>query len=122
MVRLTPRKSRVVLVKASSTKFCSVSQCADGYNPLGGLVQDSAGNLYGTTFAGGSSFGTHDNGGGTVFKVDSTGHETVLHNFCSKTNCVDGQLSYAGLILDPAGILYGTTSQGGSNNWALYSR
>ena len=97
-------------------KFCSVSQCADGYNPLGGLVQDGAGNLYGTTFAGGSSFGTYDNGGGTVFKVDSSGHETVLYNFCSMTNCADGQLSYAGLILDVAGNLYGTTSQGGANN------
>jgi uncharacterized repeat protein (TIGR03803 family) len=98
-------------------KFCFVSQCADGYNPLGGLVQDGAGNLYGTTFAGGSSFGTDGNGGGTVFKVDSTGHETVLYNFCSKTNCADGQLSYAGPILDAAGNLYGTTSQGGANNW-----
>jgi uncharacterized repeat protein (TIGR03803 family) len=97
-------------------KFCSVSQCADGYNPLGGLVQDGASNLSGTTFAGGSSFGTYDNGGGTVFKVDSSGHETVLYNFCSMTNCADGQLSYAGLILDVAGNLYGTTSQGGANN------
>ena len=98
-------------------KFCSLSQCADGYNPLGALVRDGAGNLYGTTYAGGSTFGTYDNGGGTVFKVNTAGHEIVLHNFCSAANCADGQLSYAGLILDSAGNLYGTTSQGGANNW-----
>lgn len=97
--------------------FCSISQCADGYNPLGGLVRDAAGNLYGTTYAGGSGFGADDNGGGVVFRVDTAGHETVLHNFCSAMNCADGQLSYAGLLLDRAGNLYGTTSQGGANNW-----
>src|SRR5215469_8135470 len=114
---VSPESAKVPLGFSESVlyKFCSASQCADGYNPLGGLVQDSAGNLYGTTYAGGSTFGTDDNGGGTVFKVDITGRETVLHNFCSKTNCADGQLSYAGLILDPAGNLYGTTSGGGAH-------
>ena len=47
----------------------------DGYLPDGDLVMDAAGNLYGTTYSGGT-FGL-----GTVFKVDSSGQETVLHNF-----------------------------------------
>jgi uncharacterized repeat protein (TIGR03803 family) len=114
---VSPASAKAGLSQSVLYKFCSVSQCADGYNPLGGLVRDEAGNLYGTTYAGGSTFGTYDNGAGTVFKVDTTGHETVLHNFCSIKNCADGQLSYAGLILDSPGNLYGTTSQGGANNW-----
>lgn len=48
----------------------------DGNNPAAGLVQDTAGNLYGTTEYGGSF---HDSG--TVFKVDQAGNETVLHTF-----------------------------------------
>ncbi len=47
----------------------------DGANPYAGLVRDSAANLYGTTFLGGSS------DYGTLFKIDTTGTETVLHNF-----------------------------------------
>ena len=50
----------------------------DGYFPEALLVEDSAGNLYGTTVAG----GVH--GSGTVFKIDKTGKETVLHNFAGK--------------------------------------
>jgi uncharacterized repeat protein (TIGR03803 family) len=45
--------------------FCSQANCADGYNPYGGLVEDASGNLYGTTQYGGVS------DGGTVFKLDS---------------------------------------------------
>jgi uncharacterized repeat protein (TIGR03803 family) len=67
---------------------------------------DDAGNLYGTTT---SSPGC---GFGTVFKLTSSGSETVLHSFCLST---DGLLPYAGLIADASGNLYGTTSQGGSS-------
>ena len=53
---------------------------ADGARPFAGLIRDTAGNLYGTTGEGGTfNFGT-------VFKVDATGAETVLHSF----NWVDG--------------------------------
>jgi uncharacterized repeat protein (TIGR03803 family) len=77
----------------------------DGYFPEALLVQDSAGNLYGTTYEGGK------HGSGTVFKVDGAGKETVLHNFAGMP---DGALPYPGVILDAAGNLYGVTSDGGT--------
>jgi len=77
----------------------------DGATPYGRLLRDGAGNLYGTTFAGGAS------GLGTVFKVDTSGKETVLHNFAGGA---DGANPYAGLVMDNSGNLYGTTERGGS--------
>lgn len=76
---------------------------ADGIEPSAPLIMDSAGNLYGTTFRGGSG------GVGTVFKLDSTGNVTLLHAF---TGSSDGGGLGAGLILDAAGNLYGTTEAG----------
>ena len=90
--------------------FCSASNCTDGAYPYAGVIEDAAGNLYGTTFAGGA------NKGGTVFKVDTTGQETVLYSFCSAANCTDGQYPYASLIRDAAGNLYGTTVGGGNSS------
>lgn len=52
---------------------------ADGANPNTNIALDSLGNLYGSTNGGGSAVGT--SGSGVVFKVDPTGHETVLHTF-----------------------------------------
>jgi uncharacterized repeat protein (TIGR03803 family) len=77
----------------------------DGQNPFGNVIFDSAGNLYGTTSAGGMS------GKGTVFELSPNGPETVLYNFGSGA---DGQNPYAGLIFDTAGNLYGTTVNGGT--------
>jgi uncharacterized repeat protein (TIGR03803 family) len=74
----------------------------DGAYPYAGLAQDSAGNLYGTTYEGGE--------GGTVFKLDETGKETIVYSFRDWT---DGGLPLAGVVLDGAGNLYGTTSSGG---------
>ncbi|MGB8006588.1 MAG: choice-of-anchor tandem repeat GloVer-containing protein [Terriglobales bacterium] len=89
--------------------FCSQANCADGGEPRNvNLIQDASGNFYGTSSNGGAY------GGGTVFKVDPTGHETVLYSFCGLTNCADGAHPYAGLIEDSAGDLYGTTNQGGA--------
>jgi uncharacterized repeat protein (TIGR02543 family) len=76
----------------------------DGQNPLGNLIFDSAGNLYGTTSAGGSY------GNGTVFELSTNGTETVLYNF---GNGADGQNPHAGLVFDSSGNLYGTTLNGG---------
>jgi len=79
----------------------------DGANPgHTGLVIDKAGNLYGTTGNGGFL----ENG--TVFKVDSSGNETVLHRFTDSGT--DGAHPVAGLVMDKAGNLYGTTRDGGS--------
>ena len=86
----------------------------DGASPLAGLVQDAAGNFYGTTQQGGITGGVCANSGlngcGTVFKLDPAGNETVLYKFTGGT---DGQFPSAGLVLDAAGNLYGTTQYGG---------
>jgi uncharacterized repeat protein (TIGR03803 family) len=82
----------------------------DGANPNGSLIFDSAGNLYGTTAAGG---GTRKNG--TVFELSPSGTgtwtEKVLHSF--STASTDVSLPEASLIFDSAGNLYGTGSFGG---------
>src|SRR5882724_10153447 len=92
---------------ATFTVLYSFKGGTDGANPYGSLVGDSAGNLYGTTLYGGTS------GFGTVFKLDTTGAETVLHSF---TGVPDGRNPYAGLVRDAAGNLYGTTYYGGASN------
>jgi|SRR5580658_1894196 uncharacterized repeat protein (TIGR03803 family) len=79
---------------------------SDGATPEGHLVMDKQGNFYGTTWAGGAS------NAGTVFKVTPSGVETVLYSFPSYG---DGATPVAGLTIDAAGNLYGTTSVGGAN-------
>jgi len=82
---------------------------ADGGLPIAGVIRDSAGNLYGTTIYGGidNSCGGYPYGCGVVYKLDPAGRETVLYSF---TGGSDGGEPYAGVILDPAGNLYGTTT------------
>src|SRR5438874_1842978 len=75
-----------------------------GTQPYAGLIQDSEGNLYGTTVYGGVS------GAGTVYKLAPSGALTVLHTFDPSS---EGYSPSAGLILDSAGNLYGTTYVGG---------
>src|SRR5271157_2111825 len=70
----------------------------DGRNPVAGLVLDSQGNLYGTTFEGGTS------NRGTVFKIDTNGNETVLLRFPNKKGGPAGP--YGGVVLDAEGNLY----------------
>jgi uncharacterized repeat protein (TIGR03803 family) len=79
----------------------------DGANPIGALLLDSSGDLYGTTSAGGI------NNVGTVFELAPDGTETVLHNFAD--DGVDGWGPWATLLHDTNGNLYGTTQYGGSN-------
>lgn len=80
---------------------------ADGGDPYASLIRDSAGNLYSTGGYGGTFFA------GVVYKVDQKGNETVLYNF---TGGADGAYPESPLVLDRAGNLYGTTTQGGSAN------
>ena len=77
----------------------------DGEYPVGGLVMDSAGNLYGTTWYGGSG------SQGTVFEISSSGTETVLHSFSG----TDGAYPLATLMLDSSNVLWGTTQSGGTD-------
>ncbi|HEX4080063.1 MAG TPA: choice-of-anchor tandem repeat GloVer-containing protein [Rhizomicrobium sp.] len=81
---------------------------SDGANPAAALIEDKSGNLYGTTQGGGAS------GWGTVFEVSPAGTETVLYSFSGGS---DGAKPLAGLIIDKAGNLYGTTSMGGAYKW-----
>jgi uncharacterized repeat protein (TIGR03803 family) len=95
------------------------SNGSDGYGPQSALILDSAGNLYGTTPAGGS--GTCPSaltGCGTVFELsrqsDGQWAEAILHNFAGGTG--DGSFPYGSLVFDSAGRLYGTTSEGGAGS------
>ena len=85
---------------------------SDGELPLAGLVQGAAGNLYGTTFYGGSS------GSGLVFKINTSGTETVFHSFTGS----DGAYPKGGLIRDNKGNFYGTTEGGGAHNYGTVFR
>jgi uncharacterized repeat protein (TIGR03803 family) len=94
--------------------FCALANCADGANPLAGLILDGSGNLFGTTVAGGTG-----NNGGTAFEIVKTAGgyasaPTTLVSFCSLADCADGAYPYAVLIADPDGNLFGTTEGGGA--------
>jgi uncharacterized repeat protein (TIGR03803 family) len=92
--------------------FCYLLSCADGENPLAGLIAVN-GILYGTTNGGGAD-GLF---GGAVFAVNpKNGSETVLHSFpyCTEEPCTDGDGPTNNLIA-VKGTLYGTTLSGGAN-------
>jgi hypothetical protein len=80
----------------------------DGLDPLGDLIFDASGNLFGVTDGGGVNFA------GTVYELTPSGgswSENVLHNFVFGPN--DGQTPQAGVVLEGASTLYGTTTGGG---------
>jgi uncharacterized repeat protein (TIGR03803 family) len=79
----------------------------DGAYPIGGVVRDKSGNLYGTASDGGA-FGI-----GIVFKLNSSGHQIWSYSF--GTNNGDGLYPFAGLVRDAEGNLYGTAELGGAN-------
>lgn len=106
--------------------FCSLKKCADGESPTSALIMDAAGNLYGTTTAGGPS---KDGGNGVAFELVPNADRSkwtleVLHAFCSKGGkaCSDGglpgALTYAGAAsgapYDGTSALYGTTANRGA--------
>jgi len=80
---------------------------SDGAHPDASVIRDSSGNLYGTTYGGGSS------DEGVVFSLNTSGQETVLHNFAGGS---DGYYPFTPLLRDRHGNLYGVTSLGGSNS------
>jgi uncharacterized repeat protein (TIGR03803 family) len=111
--KLTPNAKKTAYTETVLYNFCSANACTDGGTPFSGLIMDQEGNLFGTTFAGGA-------GAGIVFELIPNANKTaytesVLYNFCSLTDCADGQQPRSGLIMDQAGNLFGTTVGGASN-------
>src|SRR6266542_768058 len=88
----------------------SFQEGTDGNSPIGNLVSDSVGNLYGTTSEGGL-------GSGTIFKLSPIGSsqwvETVVHPFEGPP---DGAFAYNGMVVDGFGNFYGATVHGGDND------
>lgn len=93
------------------TVLYSFTGGADGGSPAAGVIRDPTGNLYGTGTQGGAF------NEGIVFKVDTTGKETVLYSFTGRS---DGGSSFAPLIRDAAGNLYGTTQGGGTGYGVVF--
>jgi uncharacterized repeat protein (TIGR03803 family) len=86
---------------------------SDGAAPYGGVIRDSSGNLYGTTYGGGTY------GFGVIYRIDPSGSETILYNFGALVG--DPVNPESGVIRDAAGNLYGTTFSGGAyGNGTVY--
>src|SRR5579871_1115923 len=83
---------------------------SDGAQPEYWLVPDASGNLYGTTIAGGCT--PNCSGYGTLYKITTSGSETVLHTFPSSST--DGEQPNSPVALDSKGNIYGTTQNGGT--------
>lgn len=93
----------------------SFADAPDGVFPYGALLFDAAGNIYGTTYYGGT------NGLGAVYKLSPTlsgeWYETVIYSFQPGN---DGNSSISNLVADAAGNLYGTTSEGGLGSGTIF--
>lgn len=96
---------------------------SDGADPVSNLIFDKSGNLYGTTQFGGAATNIlcgEGSGCGAIFELSPSGDGTwtnrIIYNFCvdyPTGSCLDGQQPTAGLAMDAAGNLYGTTYFGG---------
>jgi uncharacterized repeat protein (TIGR03803 family) len=84
----------------------------DGFFPVGNLIHDKQGNLYGVTSDGG------EGGAGTVFELQPDGTEILLKSFSTTNN--DGGYPAAGLTMDALGNLYGTTTSFGNTACGYY--
>jgi uncharacterized repeat protein (TIGR03803 family) len=92
--------------------FCALHNCLDGAGPAANLVEDEAGDLYGTTATGGIIGGLCQSFGcGTVFERMASGGVKILYRFSASH---DGENPMSGLIRDSQGNLYGTTVYGGN--------
>jgi uncharacterized repeat protein (TIGR03803 family) len=93
----------------SETVLHAFQNTPDLATPYGGLILDSFGNVYGTTWFGGV------NGTGGVFEISPNQNETILYNqWCANACTQDGESSAAALIADKKGNVYGTTALGGA--------
>jgi uncharacterized repeat protein (TIGR03803 family) len=95
--------------QGKETMLHSFGAASDGEYPYyGHLLIDGAGNLYGITLFGGSSYE------GVLYKLTPKGKETVLHSFAGGSS--DGCWPYGSVTIDKAGNLYGTTEFCGSSD------
>lgn len=103
-----------VTTAGSETVFYSFKGGADGANPYAGLTEVN-GALYGTTYRGSASGCSGSGGCGTIFKITTSGAESVLHAFKG----TDGANPYAG-VTNVNGTLYGTTLNGGAGYGTVF--
>jgi uncharacterized repeat protein (TIGR03803 family) len=106
-------------VETTLYSFCARGgqACTDGAGPEAPLLMDGSGNLYGTTYQG----GTADYGTAFMLTPNNPTNptkwtETVLHSFCVETNCADGYFITTALVMDKAGNLYGESALGGATD------
>lgn len=92
--------------------FCGPKKtdCSDGAIPKDTVIIDASGNAFGTTVLGGGSAGV-----GTLFEWSGSKFQ-VLHRFCSKSGCPDGEFPAGNLVLGAGGAIIGTASSGGAND------
>jgi uncharacterized repeat protein (TIGR03803 family) len=89
--------------------FCALADCADGEEPVAGLVQAKNGSFYGTTRVGGAY------AGGTVFKISPAGELSTLYSFRGPVDSADGSAPVGELVQATNGNFYGETEDGGVN-------
>jgi uncharacterized repeat protein (TIGR03803 family) len=85
-------------------RFTGGAEGPGGWTPSSGVIRDAEGDLYGTTEFGGRDYE------GVVYKLDTSGNETVLYSFTGGDS--DGGYPFGDLVRDPAGNLYGTSRAG----------
>ncbi len=98
--------SQIGIMESVISSFSGVN--GDGGQPLGNLVMDYRGNLYGTTSSGGNLENK-----GTVYKITPSGKKSIIYVFTGING--DGANPTSNLIIDKDGSLYGTTQYGGLN-------
>lgn len=99
-----------ISAKGTYTILHSFSDSPDGAQPVGNLLRDGIGNIYGTTDTGGTY------GSGSMFKISAGGEESVVYSFCDRNGC-EGGVSPAYLVRSAAGNFYGNALDGGATNY-----
>lgn len=93
--------------------FCTDLDCTDGQDARSGLAGDGQGNWFGITTGGGA------NHAGTIYRLSFDGtrwKHAVLHDFCPRTGCLDGNFPEGGVVVGADGSLWGTANAGGSTD------